>query len=282
MLDSVNRGIRREDSGASVSNLLGLQGIGGSVWEMTGQTQLKPSVWEGVVDYRERGEIGLNQRRLIYGGGANDVFVHAFNMYSGMNDYLAIHENTREHIEQDGHTRYLIPDVAGKPARVVYQYRFERPIRKARLQTLFVLLGPDESKATIRIRCRGLASGNPRNTDWVTVYSGTNPNQGRALLDVTEWAAGNTEVEVEYSFSVAKGPNTHAQFARTILEDYSNSYSYSWFEALLEPGDPKLREVSSIPNNYASGEIGFRVMTQYREGANFLDKTYPEASANRN
>jgi predicted Ser/Thr protein kinase len=236
---------------------LGLYGLRGNVWEWTDAVVRKPPVWEGVVSYRDSGELPAEENRLLFGGGARDFFVHAFDMNCGMNDFLETADNAFAHTEPDAVTKYLCPAKLDQPLRLVYHYSFATPVRDAYLHALLGLF-VELSEYEVRVR-RGIQRGSESIVgDWqsVRIYRGEF-HAAPVEMDLTPFLAEATEVWIEYRLLADVGPRHYTQFARTSPQ--LKLPNVCRFEARLQPANDTVRKQVAMPRSLASPFVGFRM-----------------------
>ena len=235
---------------------LGLVGISGNVWEWTGGTIRKPSQWEGVVSFAATGELPAEENRLAFGGGARDLFVHAYDMNCGINDFLEHAENAYAHTEPDDVTKYLCPQSLDQPMRLIYHYTFASPMRSAKLVTS-VGLHVEKSEIEIRVRKADRQDSEPAVEEWRSVFKHRGLlNVPHTELDLTEQLAGATEAWLEFRLQADDQPRHYTQFART--NPFLKLPNVCRFEAELESAPRGLRSQVVIPRSHRSPFVGFR------------------------
>ncbi len=235
---------------------LGLFGMSGNVWEWTGGTIRKPSQWEGVVSFAATGELPAEENRLAFGGGARDLFVHAYDMNCGINDFLEHAENAYAHTEPDDVTKYLCPQSLDQPMRLIYHYTFASPMRSAKLVTS-VGLHVEKSEIEIRVRKADRQDSEPAVEEWRSVFKHRGLlNVPHTELDLTEQLAGATEAWLEFRLQADDQPRHYTQFART--NPFLKLPNVGRFEAELESAPRGLRSQVVIPRSHRSPFVGFR------------------------
>lgn len=236
---------------------LGLLGLSGNVWEWTDASIRKPSQWEGVVSFATTGEMPAEESRLVFGGGARDLFVHAYDMNCGINDFLERAENAHVHTEPDEVTKYLCPKSLDQPLRLVYHYTVSSPIRRAKLVNV-AGLHVENSEFEIRVRKAGRQGMESVAEEWYSVFK----HRGRLSVvprefDLTEQFTGATEMWLEFRMHSDEAPRHYTQFART--NPILKLPNVGRFEAELQSTRRELRSQIAIPRSYRSPHIGFRV-----------------------
>ncbi len=236
---------------------LGLVGISGNVWEWIDVGLRKPPKWEGVVSFAATGEIPAEENRAVFGGGARDLFVHAYDMNCGINDFLEQAENTQAHTEPDSVTKYLHPQLLDQPMRLVYHYTFASPVCSAKL-VASMGLHVENSEFEILVRKAVRQDTEPNADHWHSVF------KHRGLfkhphneLDLTEQLAGATEAWLEFRMQADEPPRHYTQFART--NSALKLPNVGRFEVELQPVPSELRKQVAVPRSYRSPVVGFRV-----------------------
>ena len=248
-----------------------INGLFGEYWEWTDGATIKSAHPNGVVNYIERIETPHERSYQIMGGGQSDIFVHRFNMASGMNDFYYDSDNLQSALEEDGQTAYLHPIVCDRPGWVSYRYRFPNGIRRAHIGNCISLLRED-SQGGIEVRFRNSESAsNLDDCNWVAVYDGAaskaQPFSADEIkpwrVDVSELLAGAIEVEIKYWIQSPREPTIYEQIARTV-DTRSLTKRTMEFAVTAEGRLESMRQFSTVPASYRHPLISFRVMAQWK------------------
>lgn len=249
-----------------------ISGCFGQYWEWTDGATIKAANPNGVVSYRERIETPNERSYQIMGGGQSDIFVHRFNMASGMNDFYYDSDNLQQALEEDGQTAYLHPIVSGRPGWVSYRYRFPKGIRQAHIGNCIDLLRED-SQGGIKVRFRNTESASKLDDcNWISVYDGaaskTEPFSRDQIkpfrVDVSELLAGAIEVEIKYWVQSPQEPTFYEQLARTV-DTRSLTKRRMEFGVTSEGRLESMRQFSTVPASYRHPLLSFRVMAKCKE-----------------
>ena len=246
-----------------------INGLFGEYWEWTDGATIKSAHPNGVVNYMERIETPHERSYQIMGGGQSDIFVHRFNMASGMNDFYYDSDNLQSALEEDGQTAYLHPIVCDRPGWVSYRYRFPNGIRRAHIGNCISLLRED-SQGGIEVRFRNSESAsNLDDCNWVAVYDGAaskaQPFSADEIkpwrVDVSELLAGAIEVEIKYWIQSPREPTIYEQIARTV-DTRSLTKRTMEFAVTAEGRLESMRQFSTVPASYRHPLLSFRVMAE--------------------
>ena len=247
-------------------NSLEFRGLQGNVAEWLEGVVYRKPVWDGVKSFREDGEHHLNPSVALFGLDERSLVVHAFDMYSAVNEHFVEVEGLEEYVEEDQVTRYLCPTERGQPGRLVYRYETGGGVREARVRCKFDLVLENACYGAIKIRwgaSEGLVSERadvgaevPKGAEWVTVFEQTGPYVGMPSVDLTPWVEGAHWVEVMYELVADELPLNHVQWGRSLP---SRQDLLNLFQAEVHDDQPALRSTIVVPANYANQRVGFRV-----------------------
>ena len=241
------------------ANERGLKGMYGNVWEWTCTETKKKTNPDGVVSYADYPEDAAEEGFVVVGGGARDLFVHAFDMNWGINDFLESAENARAFTEADGVTKYLCPEAKAEPMRLVYRYPLSSPVRTAEIRSAFCL-NIAESQCKIRVNARTDASAiAPATPQWKNVFTHSGEYRGAPMhFDISDDIRGAVDVRVEYVLHAFQLPEHYTQFARTAPGQNELPHGCR-FVAYMNPVPGAPRKSVPIPRSFRSEFIGFRV-----------------------
>ena len=161
------------------------------------------------------------------------------------------------HIEEDGETCYLHPASIGEEARLVYSYGVP-PIVSAGIRSPFALFA-DNCQAGIRIR--GVAKGGRmEEAKWENVLelNGKHFPKDNAMVDISQFAKGFTDLQVQYWIRCEDKRLRYAQFGRTSL--HLKLPHVGSVELVTQNKRSTPRQSSLIPGNHKSSLISFRLM----------------------
>ncbi|MEC8554666.1 MAG: serine/threonine-protein kinase [Planctomycetota bacterium] len=232
----------------------------GNYWEWSSHKYRKPTTLEGIVSYSTIPEETSDPIHQVLGGTTNDIFLHAHDMFSGMNDHYHSSHNLTVRTEADGETSYLHPSHANQRGSLRYRYHTIAPIIEARLLVPFALLNAKAS-AGIRIRSASQNEQDLASSEWQDVYSWHNKilyPEERNYVDLTPFLAGATEVDVEYWLTIEDSFSLHhAQLGRT--SPNLTIPSVFCFEATTLGRNESPRQFVPMPASHESKHVGFRV-----------------------
>ena len=253
MLDDLSQGKSEDDRGLLVGDVFG------PYWEWTSTRFTKPVTLDGVVSYRQRPEVPNEPLQVLVGGASSPLFVHFHDTNYGMNDHFQDSHNLKWHIETDGETSYLAPEVTGEKAWVSYRYRFTNPVITASVQAPFQLY-QSGSSGGIRLRFRTPSTFEPLdNCRWHSIVEYEAPfffNAGEKI-DLSTTLKDAIEIELQYWIESPTEPTWEVQLGRT-----SRALavpSVFGFEAVTESPNDWYRKPIAAPRQYKSPLLGFRI-----------------------
>ena len=234
----------------------------GNYWEWSWHKYRKPTTLEGIVSYSTLPEEMSEPIQQVLGGGTKDIFLHAHDMRSGMNDHYHSSHNLTFRTEKDGQTSYLYPSQANQRGYLRYRYHTIAPIIEARLLVPFRLFNAKAS-AGIRVRSASQNKQDLASSEWHDVYSRHNEEINkiaidREFIDLTPYVADASEVEVEYWLTTDDSvPLHHTQLGRT--SPYMTIPFVFCFEATTLGRNESPRQFVPLPASYKSEHVGFRI-----------------------
>ena len=262
---SFSRGGQPGQATAEITPLI--QETLGNHWEWSTQKFRKPTVLEGVVSYSKVPEQTNDPLREVLGGATSDIFLHAHDMWAGMNDHFQSGDNLEFHTEEDGETCYLHPIRPNQRAYLRYRYSTRAPIIDARVLVPFSLYN-EHSSAGIRVRSRSKDGQSIDSYAWEDAYyqrrGKLQHSHGTEFVDLTSYVANATEVEIEYWLTTDNSaPVRYTQLGRT-----SSSLATPrvfCFEATTDGRNESPRQFVPIPESHRSKRIGFRIQVTLRD-----------------
>ena len=229
----------------------------GDVLEWTPKEKKRTTGFQGVVSFDQRLPVAGDRFVEVVGGSQHDLFVHAFDMNFGINDHLTSSSGMEFHIEEDGETCYLHPASIGEEARLVYSYGVP-PIVSAGIRSPFALFA-DNCQAGIRIR--GVAKGGRmEEAKWENVLelNGKHFPKDNTMVDISQFAKGFTDLQVQYWIRCEDKRLRYAQFGRTSL--HLKLPHVGSVELVTQNKRSTPRQSSLVPGNHKSSLISFRLM----------------------
>lgn len=253
MLDDVSQGKGEDDQSLLIGDIFG------PYWEWTSTRFTKTVTLEGVVSYRQRPEVPNEPLQVLVGAASSSLFVHFHDTNYGMNDHFQDSHNLKLHIETDGETAYLAPEVTGEKAWVSYRYRFSNPVITASVQAPFQLY-QSGSSAGIRLRFRTpstLESLDKCRWHAISEYDAPFFFEAGEKIDLSNILTDAIEIELQYWIESPSEPTWEVQLGRT-----SNSLNVPrvfGFEAVTESPNGWYRKPIAAPRKYKSPLLGFRI-----------------------